>query len=130
MSYVAQACTGSTEATRVPTGDYQTAAAYLGLGSQVQVTAASPVETTIRGAGDRVAIHLIRLGTPDGLSNKSVQLEYEIPNGRAVQSVKVVSPDFPASELSHTWSVAAGRLQVQMNRLESYALAGVVLQPL
>lgn len=127
VSYVSQAYTGSSESARIPTTDYLSACAYLGLNSQISLSAASTVEATIRGKGDRVTIHLIRLAPPESVADRSVHLEYEIPAGRAVQSVDVASPDFTAPS-DWVCSLAENRLRVDIGRVDSYSLVRVELR--
>jgi len=127
VSYVAQAYTGDSEATRATTSAYEAAAVYLGLRRQVCITAASAVETTVRSVDDRIAVHLVRLGSPDGLTDKSVCLDYELPVGAEVESVCVSSPDF-AGPVSISSSVDAGKLRADIGRVDNYSLLRIKLR--
>lgn len=126
ISYVAQAYTGDSETTRVPTSAYRAATAHVGLGRQVRLTSATPVESAVRSCRGGIAIHLIRLGEPDPQFGKAVHLDFALPPGAGVESVEVSSPDYAGSGLA-AYEVRQDRLHVDISRLESYALVCVRL---
>jgi hypothetical protein len=126
VAYVPVAWKGKSESEMAVTPDFTTAAEYLGLYSQLQVKAGTDVEATVRGKGNSRMIHIMRFGPVDKLADPTVHVDYEIPKGCHVASATVVSPEFPAKEL--TWKESNGRFQTQLNQPGSYALISIKLK--
>jgi hypothetical protein len=127
VAYVPLAWTGRSESEMVVTSEFAMAADYLGLYSQLRLTAGTPVEATVRGKGNSRSIHLMRFGPVEHLTDRSVELDYELPKGFHVASATAFSPEFPAGMLTLTWKESKGRLQAVLNPLGSYALIAIQL---
>ena len=109
--------------------EFRSACESVGLSSQIEIKSATPIETTIRAKGRMRAIHLIRFGSTDALTDRPVMVDYKLPKGYRVREVTVWSPDFPTSAMSRSWKNEGDRLHVRINRVDTYALVGIVLQP-
>ena len=128
VAYVPRAWTGSSESAMVVTSEFAMAADYLGLYSQLRLKAGTPVEATVRGKGNSRSIHIVRFGPVDSLADRSVQLDYEIPQGYHVASATAFSPEFPAGMLTLTWKESNGRFQAELNQLGNYVLIAIGLR--
>ena len=126
VAYVPVAWKGKSESEMAVTPDFTTAAEYLGLYSQIQLKAGTDVEATVRGKGNSRMIHIMRFGPVDKLAEPTVHVDYEIPKGCHVASATVVSPEFPAKEL--TWKESNGRFQADLDQPGSYALISIKLK--
>jgi hypothetical protein len=108
--------------------DFHSPCESIHLSSQIKIDSATPMECTIR-AKDRIrAIHLMRFGPTDSLTNRAVTVTYQLPKGYRAKEVSVWSPDFPAANTSFTWKTVEDRIQVSIAKVDSYALIGVTLQ--
>ena len=108
--------------------EFQAACDSLELSSQLGIKSASAIESTIRAKGDQRAIHLIRFGPTDELKDKAVAIDYELPAHTTPKTVSVWSPDVAAGDLKFDWKQKGDRLQINIGKLESYALVGVALK--
>jgi len=109
--------------------EFQAACDSLELSSQLGIKSASAIECTVRAKGDQRAIHLIRFGPTDDLTNRTVVVDYKLPARSIPKTVSVWSPDVPTADLKFDWKQKGDRLQVNINKLETYALVGVALEP-
>jgi hypothetical protein len=128
VAFVPLAWTGSSESAMVVPPEFEAAADYLGLCSQLRLKAETPIEATVRGKGNNRSIHLMRFGPADNLTNRSVQVDYEVPTGYHVASATAFSPELPASKLTLTWKESKGRFQLELNPLGNYALIAIALR--
>lgn len=106
--------------------DFRSACESVALSSQIKVAAASQIETAVRSKGDARSIHLIRFGDTRELKDRAVTVDYKLPKGCTAKEVSVWSPDYAA--LKFKPETIGDRLHVEIDRLENYALVGVVLQ--
>lgn len=109
--------------------ELRSACESVALSSQIRITAASQIETTIRAKGDTRSIHLVRFGSVDNLKDRSVAVDYRLPDGYRAKAVSVWNPDFPASDLSSSWKPVGDRILIEISRVDNYALVGVALEP-
>jgi hypothetical protein len=128
VAYVPLAWTGSSESVMVVTPEFEAAADYLGLYSQLRLKAGTPGQATVRGKGDNRSIHIMRFGPVDNLADRSVQLDYELPTGYHVASATAFSPEFPARMSTLIWKESKGRFQAELNQLGNYALIAIRLK--
>jgi hypothetical protein len=128
VAYVSRAWTGRSESAMAVTPEFAAAADYLGLYGQLNLKAATSLEATVRGKGNSRSIHIMRFGPVDNLTNRSVQLDYEIPKGYHVASATALSPEFPAGMLTLTGQESKGRFQAELNQLGSYVLVAIRLR--
>jgi hypothetical protein len=127
VAYVPVAWSGKSESAMVVTPEFAQAADYLALYSQLRLKAATALEATVRGKGNRRSIHIMRFGPVDNLTDPSVHVDYQTPKGCQVTSATVISPEFPAKELT-TWKESNGRFQADLNQPGSYALISIKLK--
>ena len=113
-----------TESAKSP--ELESASKFVDLNHQLRIKAASTVETTVRSKGSRRTIHLIRLGAPDNLKDRSVYVDYELPVGCRIKSCMVLSPDSSTGKLKASWKQVGRRLQVDIDHLDTYGLIVVV----
>lgn len=99
------------------------------LRSQLSIKSATPIECTVRAKDRMRAVHLIRLGPTDTLQDRAVTVDYQPPKGYRAKEVSAWSPDFPAADMSFSWENVGDRLHVKINRMDTYALLGVTLEP-
>jgi hypothetical protein len=95
------------------------------LRSQLKVEGAGPLEATIRGKDQRRMIHLIRLGSDEKASDMAVSVDYRVPPGSQVESVRLVSPD-THSELE--WKDNRDSIHINVKRLETWTVLAVTLK--
>lgn len=126
VACVPLAWTGSSESAMVVTPEFAMAADYLGLYSQLRLQAGTPVEATVRGKGNSRSIHIMRFGPVD--NRRSIQVDYEIPQGHHVAAATAFSPEFPAQMLTLTWKESNGRWQAELSQFGNYALIGIRLR--
>jgi hypothetical protein len=109
--------------------EFRAAGETVQLTSQVRIESGTPMESTVRARDLTRAIHLIRFGPTDSLTNRAVSVNFQLPIGYGVKEVSVLSPDFAAAEMSFTWKNVGDRVQVSIDRVDTYALVGLMLQP-
>ena len=109
--------------------EFQAACDSLELPSQLGIKSASAIESSVRAKGNQRAIHLIRFGPTDELKDKAVAIDYKLPAHTTPKTVSVWSPDVAAGDLKFDWKQKGDRLQIDIGKLESYALVGVALEP-
>src|SRR5205085_69291 len=83
--------------------EFQAACDSLELSAQLGIKSASAIEPTIRAKGDLRAIHLIRFGPTDDLTNRTVVVDYKLPARSIPKTVSVWSPDVLAADLKFDW---------------------------
>jgi hypothetical protein len=128
IAAMSRASDGIFESELRETPEFQQAAKFLDLSQQLRVVAATPITTAVRSRGNRRALHLIRLGPAEGLTDLSIHVDYELPKDREPASVLAISPDAQQPSVEAHWQVKDGRLKLDLPRVQSYVLVGIELK--
>lgn len=109
---------------RLYDADFDEIGDVIGLTSNVMVNCPSGAEGTIRSNGNRKAVHLIRLGSQDSGTLQPINVNYTLPKGYSIKSIRFISPD---GDVKADWKVASGELRAKIESPYSYILMGVEL---
>jgi len=77
---------------------------------------------------NRRLVHLLNYGAPGGATVTNVQVEIELPQGKAVEHVRLLTPDGEGST-TVPCEVTNGRARFSVPRLDTYTLAVLEMGP-
>ncbi len=107
--------TGNNEANQASTTDFDKAASFLGLGSQIEIQnkGNGRVESTIRRNGKNRFIHLIRYGCAGDAGATGVHVAYRLPSKLKVQRITGSSPFTGNKNETLSWKVNGDAIAIE-----------------
>lgn len=71
---------------------------------------------------DHEILHLIRLGGDDAFDRRDAELEYTIPEGKTVKSVKVYCPFTEGNDIASTWEMRGDKVCIDTEDFDTNAV--------
>jgi hypothetical protein len=85
-------------------------------------TLAVTAELQEQAGQNRRVVHLVNYAAPQGKTVSNVKVEVELPEGKGVQQVTLLTPDAEGKKTVRS-QVAGGRVRFMVPRLDTYTLA-------